>query len=70
MEKFVPYEKMSKKEKKKIDALKRSDWGLLNPTVRKFDNDKTRYSRKQKHKRAPERELFHYFIRNYFICEC
>ena len=55
MEKFVPYEKMSKKEKKKIDALKRSDWGMINPSVRTFDTDKTKYTRKQKHKGASEK---------------
>ena len=27
MEKFIPYEKLSKKEKRKRDAAKRGSWG-------------------------------------------
>lgn len=33
MIKFVPYEKLSKKEKQKLNAIKRETWGL-NPTHR------------------------------------
>ena len=35
MEKFIPYEKLSKKEKRKLDAAKRNTWGSLNPVTRK-----------------------------------
>jgi len=35
MEKFIPYEKLSKKEKRKIDQAKRRTWGELNPVTRK-----------------------------------
>lgn len=35
MEKFVPYDKLSKKEKKKRDKLKRKGWGEINPVTRK-----------------------------------
>ena len=35
MEKFIPYEKLSKKEKRKIDLTKRQTWGELNPITRK-----------------------------------
>lgn len=31
MEKFVPYDKMSKKKKREIDKMKRKDWGEINP---------------------------------------
>ena len=31
MEKFIPYEKLSKKEKRKIDQARRQTWGELNP---------------------------------------
>jgi hypothetical protein len=34
MEKFIPYEKLSKKEKRKIDLAKRQTWGDLNPVTR------------------------------------
>ena len=31
MEKFIPYEKLSKKEKRRRDAMQRGTWGVLNP---------------------------------------
>ena len=40
MEKFIPDEKLSKKEKRKADAAKRSTWGDLNPITRKPQNSK------------------------------
>ena len=40
MEKYTPYEKMSKKEKRKIDALKRGSWGQINPVTRMKPNSK------------------------------
>ena len=40
MEKFIPYEKLSKKEKRKINAAKRNTWGNLNPVTRKPQNSK------------------------------
>ena len=35
MQKFIPYEKLSKKEKRKLDQAKRQTWGDLNPVTRK-----------------------------------
>ena len=40
MEKFIPYEKLSKKEKHKMDLAKRQTWGELNPVTRKPENSK------------------------------
>ena len=40
MEKYIPYEKLSKKEKRKIDVAKRNTWGELNPVTRKPENSK------------------------------
>ena len=40
MEKFVPYEKLSKKEKRKLDQAKRQTWGELNPVTRKPESSK------------------------------
>ena len=40
MEKFIPYEKLSKKEKRKLDQAKRQTWGELNPVTRKPANSK------------------------------
>ena len=31
MEKFIPYKKLSKKEKRKINQARRQTWGELNP---------------------------------------
>ena len=47
MEKFIPYEKLSKKEKRKLDNARRQTWGALNPTTRKSDNIKV-YNRKKR----------------------
>ena len=46
MEKFIPYEKLSKKEKRKIDQAKRQTWGELNPVTRKPENSKA-YNRRR-----------------------
>ena len=46
MEKFIPYEKLSKKEKRKMDLAKRQTWGELNPVTRKPTNSKA-YNRKR-----------------------
>ena len=46
MEKFIPYEKLSKKEKRKIDQAKRQTWGELNPVTRKPENSKA-YNRRK-----------------------
>ena len=40
MEKFIPYEKLSEKEKRKIDQARRKTWGELNPVTRKPANSK------------------------------
>ena len=54
MEKFIPYEKLSKKEKRKMDLAKRQTWGELNPVTRKPENSKA-YNRKKS--QAWKREL-------------
>ena len=56
MEKFISYEKLSKKEKRKVDAAKRSTWGDLNPVTRKPQNSKA-YNRNKA--RSWKREILH-----------
>lgn len=56
MEKFIPYDKLSKKEQKRLDSAKRKDWGGLNPVTRTVP-DKKKYSRKDKHKTEYEEDL-------------
>ena len=54
MEKFIPYEKLSKKERRKLDQAKRQTWGELNPVTRKPENSRA-YNRKKS--QAWKREL-------------
>ena len=54
MEKFIPYEKLSKKEKRKMDLAKRQPCGELNPVTRKPVSSKA-YNRKKS--QAWKREL-------------
>lgn len=48
MEKFIPYEKLSKKEKRKFNNAKRTTWGAISPVTRKpqksnaYNRNKTR----------------------------
>ena len=64
MEKFIPYEKLSKKEKRKLDQARRQTWGNLNPVTRKPENSKA-YNRnkarnwKREISRNPVPGLFH-----------
>jgi hypothetical protein len=46
MEKFIPFEKLSKKEQRKINNARRNTWGPLNPVTRKTRNGKA-YDRKK-----------------------
>lgn len=55
MKKFIPYEKLSKKERRKIDAAKRSTWGELSPVTRKAENCKA-YQRNKSRNR--NRDLY------------
>ena len=40
MEKFIAYEKLSKKKKRELDAKRRGSWGGVNPVTRKPENPK------------------------------
>ena len=40
MKKYIAYEKLSKKEKRRIDNGRRKTWGDLNPVTRKPINSK------------------------------
>lgn len=45
MEKFIPYEKLSKKKQRELNAMKRGTWGDFNPVTRKPANPKA-YNRR------------------------
>ena len=53
MDKMIPYEKLSKKEKRKRDAQRRSTWGPLNPTTRRPENSRA-YNRRKARNRQYE----------------
>ena len=48
MKRFIPYDKLSKKEQKRIDQMKRKEWGNINP-VTQIVPDKKKYNRKDKY---------------------
>ena len=45
MEKFVPYEKLSKNKQRELNAMKRGSWGGINPVTRKPESPKA-YNRR------------------------
>ena len=49
MEKFIVYEKLSKKKKRELDAKRRGSWGGVNPVTRKPENPKA-YNRRKARK--------------------
>jgi hypothetical protein len=49
MEKFVPFEKLSKKARRELNAKKRGTWGNVKPVSRREENPKA-YKRHPKHK--------------------
>ncbi|MDD4511046.1 MAG: hypothetical protein PHY23_09120 [Oscillospiraceae bacterium] len=49
MEKFVPFEKLSKKKQHAYQAAKRGTWGILNPVTRKPEHPKA-YNRRKARK--------------------
>ena len=46
MDKFIPYEKLSKKEQRERNKARRSTWGAVNPVTRKPANPKA-YNRQK-----------------------
>lgn len=62
MEKFIPYEKLSKKQKKAVDAKARKTWGTLNPVTRKPEKSGAYQRQKAKQwKRDPSASPFHFY---------
>ena len=49
MEKFIPYDKLSKKKKREYDLKQRRTWGSLNPVTRNTQNPKA-YNRQKARK--------------------
>ena len=54
MDKFIPYEKLSKKEQRKRNAQRRGGWQGLSPVTRRSENPRAYNRRKaQSWKRDP-----------------
>ena len=49
MDKFVPFEKLSKKRKRELNQKQRGTWGAISPVTRKPKNPKA-YDRKKARK--------------------
>ena len=49
MTRFIPYEKLSKKERRKLDAVKRLDWNGVDPSTKTIPSKKNVHVRKPKH---------------------
>lgn len=50
MKPFIPYEKMNKKQRRKLDSAKRGSWNGICPVTRCADTGKNRYTRRPKHR--------------------
>ena len=63
MEKFIPYEKLSKKKQRELDRARRGSWGGLNPVTRTPPNPRA-YNRKkaQSRKYDPSSEPFYFAL--------
>lgn len=53
MEKFIPYEKLSKRKRRELDAKRRGSWNGFSPVTRKPENPKA-YNRQKARKRSEE----------------
>jgi hypothetical protein len=59
MEKFIPYEKLSKKKRRELDAKRREVW-TISPITRKPDNPKA-YKRKKIQRRDTDESFSVFF---------
>ncbi len=48
MNKFIPYEKLSKKRKREMDLKKRRTWNSVNPATKIANSNKKKYMRHAK----------------------
>lgn len=62
MDKFIPYEKLSKKKRRELDLARRGTWGVMSPVTRKPISSKA-YNRKRtrnwERELPPDSVLFH-----------
>ena len=69
MEKFIPYEKLSKKKQRELNARKRKTWGNVNPVTRRTENPKA-YNRQKTRKWSDDSNpVSFYFSYRYIFFE-
>ena len=56
MNKYIPYEKLSKKEKRKIDLKFRNNWGSINSITKTIPN------KKYIQNKFPKKSIFFHFL--------
>ena len=63
MEKFIPFDKLSKKRKRELNAKRRKGWNGLNPVTRRPENPKAYVRRKvQKRNYDPDSAPFYFHL--------
>ena len=62
MEKIIPYEKLSKKKKRELDAARRNVWAI-SPVTRKAENPKAYNRRKAQNWRDGSGSVLSFFCR-------
>ena len=71
MEKFIPFEKLSKRKQRELNAQKRGSWYGLNPVTRKPENPKA-YNRRKARKWSDDSMTvpFDSFATGFFLLRC
>ena len=59
MKKYIPYEKLSKKEKRRLDRERRNTWGGINPVTRCPENPKAYRREKERNWKKSSSVLFY-----------
>lgn len=62
MERFIPYEKLSKRKQRELDRKKRGSWGEVNPVTRKPENPRAYNRQKARSWKEPEPCLSFFWI--------
>ena len=60
MNRYIPYDKLSKKQKRAADLKNRGSWGSISPVTRRPDNPKA-YKRSKMRKWSPDDSSAFYF---------
>ncbi len=67
MEKYIPIEKRSKKEKQALAKARRGTWGALNPVTRKPANPKAYKRKKSRHEEDSSMTGFVFLLPTHYM---